>query len=178
MYARNDPLNWLDSNGRDPERVLTFTTNNGGPNMAAWQGQWRVDPPSEQGGIIVQEIISEATASTFDGSQSVTQSEHFFEAWEVAPGQSVTTLNQAGAPNDDTFAVRGVSDEAGRPVDAGGRVETTATARFYEGQALPDSFVPNNPNTGAGNLPSTTTDPNLPTENATPPVERKWETNF
>ena len=36
------------------------------------------------------------------------------------------------------------------------------SVRFYEGLALPGAFIPNNPATIAGDLPSTTVDPQLP----------------
>jgi len=49
-----------------------------------------------------------------------------------------------------------------------------ASARFYEGLTLPGSFWPHSPGTTAGILPATAINPNLPTSNATAPVDRTW----
>ena len=115
--------------------------------------QWQLDKKSKQGGQIIQHT------TTTDPSGK--QTGNFWEAWQVPANSKFTTYHGTFANIDDVY-----SDPAGTTVHS--------EARFYEGQNLPDSFKPNNPNTSAGDLPSTTENPNLPTNNATDPVERTW----
>jgi hypothetical protein len=55
-------------------------------------------------------------------------------------------------------------------------LEITGEARFHKGLAVPDGWVVNSPLIpNAGDLlPATRYDPKFPTNNATPPVSRKW----
>jgi hypothetical protein len=88
------------------------------------------------------------------------QTSKYWEAWQV-PAKSEFTIYHPIDNNDDTFS------------DFGG-TKVNASARFYEALQLPSSFIPHNPNTFAGELRSTTMAPNLPTDNATTPVDRTW----
>lgn len=85
----------------------------------------------------------------------------YWEAWKVNSGSAFTTYKNI-APYDDQF----IGGPKGNKV--------SASARFYEGLALPSSFIPNNRATWAGVLPATNVNPRLPTLDATPPVNRTW----
>jgi hypothetical protein len=108
---------------------------------------------SKAGGWIVQEI-NETDSS---GKPVI----DYWEAWQVDKG-SKTTIYNGKLPYDDTFNGGPKGDKV------------AAQARFYEGLTLPKSFVPNNKATWAGILPSTASNPHLPTTGATEPVIRNW----
>lgn len=112
-------------------------------------------PPvkSKSGGWIVQHI-----AATDPSGRPIFS---FWEAWQVAAGSQITNYAVNGDIEDDTFF--GPSG-----------TRANAEARFYEGLQLPASFRANNGDTPAGILPATTVNPNLPTDNATAPVDRTW----
>jgi len=136
-----------------PKEKLTFDTVSGGKNSATWSIKWKLSASSKTGGWIVQEI-----KETDKSGRPVTD---YWEAWKV-PAKSQFTIYNGVSPYDDTFQ--------GGP--SGDKV--SAQARFYEGLQLPSAFIPNNPATWAGILPSTSGSPNLPTNNATDPVDRTW----
>ncbi len=115
--------------------------------------QWHLSEKSKSGGYIVQEI----TTTTIFGMPAY----HYWEAWEVPKGSKGTIYNEEGASYDDMFG-----DPSGTTVHG--------SARFYEGLQLPGSFWPHSPGTTAGILPATAIDPNLPTSDATAPVDRIW----
>jgi hypothetical protein len=115
--------------------------------------QWRLAKKSKRGGQIIQHL------TTTDASGK--QTGDFWEAWQVPANSKFTTFHGSYGNIDDVF-----SDPSGTTVHA--------EARFYEGLNLPDSFQPKNPDTSAQDLPSTTENPNLPTNNATDPVDRTW----
>lgn len=123
-----------------------------GNDPRSWTIQWKLAIPSKAGGWIVQEI----TATNPDG----TPDRHFWEAWRVSVGSTVTIYNGSFA-YDDKF--RAPSGET-----------VLGSARFYEGLSLPSTFIPNNKDTYARILPSTTINPNLPLNNATAPLYRLW----
>jgi hypothetical protein len=114
---------------------------------------WQLSKKSKSGGYVVQEI----TTTDKDG----TQTHHYWEAWQVSKGSTHTIYHDQGFGYDDKFR-----DPSGTTVHA--------SARFHEGLRLPSSFVPHNPNTAAGLLPSTAINPGLPTRNATASVDRTW----
>jgi hypothetical protein len=114
--------------------------------------QWQLSNKSASGGWIVQSIT--------DKDASGSQFAQFWEAWPV-PANSKYTIYYPDK-EDDTFG--------GLPSGT----KATAEARFYEGLALPASFVPYNSATFAGQLRSTTEDPHLSTTSATAPVDRTW----
>ena len=84
-----------------------------------------------------------------------------WEAWQVPPCSRFTTFHVAGFPYDDMF--RG-------PLWS----HIHASARFYEGLALPAAFTVHPAPFPAGILLATTVNPNLPTDNATAPNVRWW----
>ena len=135
-----------------PQR-LVFRTVSGGPNSSSWSIRWGLTKPTKVGGWIVQEIT--------EVDQFGNQVAHYWEAWRVPAHSSRTTLY--GVINHDDMFQGGASGNV-----------VTASARFYAGLSLPSSFIPNNPSTSAGILPSTTANPNLPTSNATRPNNRTW----
>ena len=102
------------------------------------------------------EIVQEITET----DQSGNLVRHYWEAWRVLAKHRFPTTHGI-YPQDDTFE--------GGP--RGNKV--SAEARFYEGLKLPSSFVVQ-PNSAAGSLRSTTTNPHLPTNNATDVVGRIW----
>jgi hypothetical protein len=127
-------------------------------------------PPSKAGGVIVQKIVSTDTVNGAVVEQLVG-----WEAWPVAPGDVATN-----DPTDDTW-------KAPPPDETHPSVATVRTitgeARFYEGVTEDDLVNKYGFSIGgsgfSGELLSTKVDPNLPTDNATPPVKRtqtvlKW----
>jgi hypothetical protein len=131
-------------------RQLQYTTEAGGPGFNNWFITWKLSEESKVGGYIVQHI-------TFPPYLD------YWEAWDVPPHSQYTNQHANKQIFDDYFL----------PWIHSGTVR--AEARFYEGLQLPAAFITPNPNTFAGALPSTTQDPQLPTNNATPPVIREWE---
>jgi hypothetical protein len=127
------------------QQSLSYTTLSGGPSARTWVVQWQLSMPSKSGGWVVQKVVATGPRTTY------------WEAWAVSPGTQVTAYASAGDPTDDTFL---------------GFQSISASASFYEGLILPPSFVPNNPTTSAGILPSTTVNPNL--SGGTAPVVRTW----
>jgi RHS repeat-associated protein len=132
--------------------TLTYDTVLGSSNSAVWQIKWKLGKPSKTGGWIVQEIT--------ETNQNGKPVAHYWEAWPV-PAKSRFTIYHGDFSYDDAF----VGGPSGHKV--------AARATFYEGLKLPASFaVGNHP--WAGILPSTTANPNLPTFNASSPVNRTW----
>ena len=121
--------------------------------------EWRLEEPSVDGGVIVQEVNHTAP----DGKVHT-----YWEAWTVEPGKDRTTHHPLP---DDTF--RKVKPNG---IDFSPGVHHLRTeARFYEGTRLPEAFQPNNQKVrSAGRLPATDIDPRLPAENATAPLRRTW----
>ena len=115
--------------------------------------QWKLAKKSKIGGQIVQHITTTDTSGE--------QRNDYWEASQVPAKSKFTVYHGTFLDIDDMF-----KDPAGWTVHA--------EARFYEGLQLPGSFITNNPNTAAHELPSTTQNPNLPTDAATDPVVRTW----
>src|SRR6185437_9817070 len=156
-YVGSNPISYVDFLGL--AQSLEYVNVTGGPSDPMWQIQWQLSEPSPTGGLIVQQInmmLPDGTATTY------------WEAWPVAPCSTVTemtaaTLSEnnspmASLPIDDTF-------EGGKSI--------TASARFYEGLNLPNSFVQGSVVYASG-LRTTSSDPHLPINNATAPVNRSW----
>ena len=136
----------------DPKQKLT-AKNVKHPPQGTTEIQWQLSKKSKSGGYIVQEI----TTTNASGNQTY----HYWEAWQVSKGSKGTIYKDQGYNYDDMFR-----DPSGTTVNG--------SARFYEGLQLPSSFAPHSPGTIAGDLPATSVNPNLPTTNATAPVDRVW----
>lgn len=119
---------------------------------------WKLKNPSKRGGYIVQRMRLSVS------SNLNIKDPNYYEAWHVSPGEAQTDRMATGSYNyDDVFSFSGSTGH--------GKITWDASARFYEGLALPASFVPYKVS-HAGPLPSTTQDPNLSTQGATSPVIR------
>jgi hypothetical protein len=111
--------------------------------------KWSLSHKSGKGGWIVQSI------NMFDGSGTQT-AKPYWEAWHVSKGARYTDYSNSNQQWDDSFR-----DLHGTTVEA--------SARFYEGLKLPDTFKFNNVPEANG-LKSTYIDPHLATDNATAEV--------
>ncbi len=147
---------------------LRSTTTTGGPGTAHgtahWTRQWELAHASPRGGAIIEEITRNIHGMKADGSAMSPAPIQYWQAWQVTAGASTPSDSQ------DTF-----SDEA--LAGSSGEETVTAVARFYEGLALPSSFAAGN-SPYAARLLSSTTDPNLPTWNATLPVTASATVQF
>jgi RHS repeat-associated protein len=137
--------------GISQRQVLTYTTVRGGVGAAVWGIRWGLSQPSPHGGWIVQHISGYVNSKYYN----------FWEAWKVLPGATGTLYQDLGGEND---------------VFKGGAMSVRASARFYEGLNLPDSFAMDNEPEVGGTLRNTKpgVNPHLPTANATPAVRRSW----
>ena len=133
-------------------QALKFRTVLGGQGTSPWEIRWGLIQKSKSGGWIVQHIVAD-----YMGVGHY----NYWEAWQVPPCSRFTTFHVAGFPYDDMF--RG---------PLGSHIH--ASARFYEGLALPAAFTVHPAPFPAGILLATTVNPNLPTDNATAPNVRWW----
>jgi hypothetical protein len=131
----------------------------GGQGSRAWVIQWQLSEKSQKGGWIVQQI----TLADSAGKQIL----EYWEAWQVEAGKEFTIYHGIGDGHDDSFSA-GILP----------RLTATASARFYEGLELPASFIKNNPDTLAGELRSTTSNPHLPANAATDSADRTWTSPY
>jgi len=116
-YVNGNPVSFIDLLGLLQQ--LSYSTVSGGPNSQSWSVKWNLAEPSALGGWIIQTVNGK-----LPGGSSVTYS----EAWQVGAGDSHTMLSQ-NLPFDDNFQ---------------GWSSLTATAAFYEGLDLPDSYANGN----------------------------------
>lgn len=123
-----------------------------------WQVNFTLPTASPAGGYFVQEMNVRRTATDCAGAAQPAKSfsYHFWEAWHVRPGGTQDELVAAGTFN--------YADQFSEP-DAGagtkGTFSFSGSVAFYEGLALPATFVASNPATIAGGQPSTATNPRL-----------------
>lgn len=133
---------------------LKFKTVSGGQG-ATWEIQWSLTHDTKIGGWIVQHFVADfAGAGHYE----------YWEAWPVPANSHVPSIHgidASGASYSDAFA-------------GGAGSHAHASARFYEGLTLPSSFKVQPAGFPAGILRATTTNPNLPTQNATAPNIRWW----
>lgn len=146
-YVSNNPLSLSDLLGLAQQ--LSYSTISGGANSQSWQIQWQLSEPSPSGGWIIQTV----SGLLPDGS-TITYS----EAWQVDAGQTETDIS-AISPFDDVLQ--------GWPF-------VSATAEFYEGANLPDSYIPGGVQY-AGSLPSQLGDAGLPQRGASNSVQRYFQ---
>jgi len=120
----------------------------------SWQTQWSLDRPTTRGGLLVQKIHVDFEHVKDCSDQDVQNDINYWEAWEIKPNKTTTTITEAGHLHDDEFL-------SGRPVPGTkGRLEYRGSADFYEGQTLPSSFHVD-PSSPAQELPMTWNDPHL-----------------
>lgn len=146
-YVSNNPLGLSDVLGLLQQ--LSYTTISGSANSQSWNIQWQLSEPSPSGGWIVQTISGVLP----DGS-TITYS----EAWQVNAGETETAIS-AISPFDDVLQ--------GWPF-------VSATAEFYEGADLPDSYIPGGIQY-AGSLPSRLGEAGLPQCGASNSVQRYFQ---
>jgi len=141
------------------------------PGGYLWAILFRLPVPATNAGYIIQEVLMEESGTTSSGTHA-TGGNHYWEAWPVSAGQSEITAasarqtiadfitSQGGRPPPGPIFSTPVNDIFFRTFAAGqvGSRTMQASAGFYD-DALPSDFVVANPATGAGALPSTTTQP-------------------
>jgi hypothetical protein len=168
----------------EPMGGLGYQTQSGptGGNSGAykWVVQWKLDNPSPQGGWIVQRVDFKVDAKEADAGTGKMNTlkravgvkpmkkvklqakfgvdpaslTRYWEAWQVMPGQSVTSYAQNGDVEDDTYAFPSFGP------GTKGSVGSVGKAEFYEGLTLPNSFKVTNA-APAWILPLTRSQPKL-----------------
>ena len=134
---------------------LKYKTVTGNQHSGPWEIKWSLKHNTRTGGWIVQHIVADfAGAGHYD----------YYDEWSVAPNSHTPSIQ--GVDGNGTLYSDMFSGGAGSHIHG--------SARFFEGLNLPDSFTVHPPGFPAGNLRSTTTNPNLPTDNATAPNVRWW----
>lgn len=109
--------------------------------------EWRLKKPASADGWVVQKMTVTFNILRCDDTQDPTMpSRTFWEAWPVARGNTFSN------PRTDTWNVP-------RMPNRKGSWSARGEARFYPGVGLPGDFVQFNPNTYAGTLHSSTTEP-------------------
>jgi RHS repeat-associated protein len=140
---------------------LKYKTVSGGQHSSSWEINWSLTHNTKKGGWIVQHIVADFEGSTQCGGHGQC---NYWEAWQVDPNSHTPLLHGLDA-NGTSY-----SDRFGG--GAGSHIHASAT--FYEGLTLPSSFTVQPEGFPAADLRSTTTNPNLPTDNATAPNVRWW----
>lgn len=118
--------------------------------------EWRLAHVAPQGGCIVEQVTRTIRGVGTDGSPLTPSSVKYWQAWPVPAG------SDAPADPVDSFPET-------VPAGSTGEDNVSATARFYVGLNLPPGFAAGN-SPYAGERPSSTIDPKLPTNEATLPV--------
>jgi len=144
---------------------------------------WKLAAKSEKGGWIVQKVTASVTVVDGEGN-SMTFGYSYWEAWQVDPGKAVTEFWGRSGP-DDTFQM------GSPPARTHGTWSIVATARFYEGWSLPETFQPMGAQPPVYLAPayrtvlpspdvllSTTIRPPLPTAGASNAVDRTYFTSW
>jgi hypothetical protein len=123
----------------------------------SWKVNFTLPTASPAGGHFVQEITVRRTGKTCAGQGAGCDLNfHYWEAWHVAANGTQDELVAAG-----TFDFADQYSLSTCGAGTKGTFSFTGSVRFYEGLALPASFIAQNPNTIAGDLPSTANNPNL-----------------
>jgi len=133
-----------------------ITTVCGPKDLGCGGFDWKVwfDLPEAAGkdGWVIQEITASYDTAKPDGTTDFKKTYHYWEAWEVKAGKRVTVWqDQALDDNDDQYF------SPSRP-GTKGTTKVVGKAKFAEGPLSAD-FKTNNPDTTAGILHSTTTQP-------------------
>lgn len=133
-------------------------TNDGDPTKGDcgeyfWRVKFTLSAPSVAGGWIVQEY--KRTPKIDDCSDNPVDHNvlHYWEAWRIDPGSTIDSARANGSYTfDDQYS------EGPHP-NTKGSIKIEGKVQFFEGAVLPPNFIPNNPNTWAGGLPSDTLPP-------------------
>ena len=132
-----------------------------------WRGQWVVSG-NDTNGVVVQEVDTTQTTTHSDGQKPDVYTSRKWEGWEVLAGHE-RPIQKNNENYDDDFGLIDI-----KPHQEGDAISTTLTgsARYYPNMdGLPKNFY-THAATRSGSLRSTTEDPHLPTEGASPPVKR------
>ena len=131
--------------------------------LKKWVVQWKLRYRAYSGGFVIQRIDWDIFVEDCNGNEIPNNEAYYWEAWEIRKNKKITTYaeGEGGDIYDDTYAHTGFGD------CTKGVLIMYGFARYYDGLKLPASFIPNNPDTYAYSLPSTTEDPFLPTGHAT-----------
>ena len=138
------------------------------PNGFYWGVQFQLASPANNDGYVIQELSQTFTGTDSTGAPVNVMKQRYWEAWEIKRGavgtvysSKITVATSIGAtpsgasslhvPVDDIFFFKLLPG-------AVGTIIYIASAAFYE-EPLPSTFTRNNPDTGAGTLPSTTVKP-------------------
>jgi hypothetical protein len=135
-----------------------------GVGGANGERKWQLAHASPTGGYIVEQVSRIILGKKPDGSAITPSSVEYWQAWQVPAGA------KAPANAVDDFPSPG-------PAGSTGEDNVIAVARFYEGLVLPSTFAEGNSPYAHGRL-SSTSDPNLPTLNATLPVAMNASLHF
>lgn len=109
-----------------------------------WRTKWSLPSPAGQDGWIIQEVKIDRDITRADGA-TIKKSYHYWEAWPVTKGQTITDYQASGKyPHDDFYY-------SGEMPGTKGTSSWTGNAKFYEGD-LPADFKSNNPDTPAAGI--------------------------
>jgi len=189
-YVNNDPINLFDPLGLCAEQMgplggspqLSYTTTgNVAPVSANPDGSynyqssldvvWNVSTSNMNVSISsAGQIIQQVTMTSSTGTQVA----NYWESWNVSAQGVVTPTT--GMING---TIPGISSNTNDVFMAPSGTIITSTAVFYPGYQVPTAgpgaFIPDNPATFGGGLPSSTVNPNPPSPiNSSPPVNRTW----
>jgi len=160
------------ANDKPPSQNPRITTLYGGPVDTGCGGvQWLVEfelPNAPQAdGWIIQQVTRSYDIRKPDGSIAIANlqgaKQTFWEAWPVKKGET-KTANRYDA-TDEGFTYDDAFDQPRRP-GTRGVMKVVGLVKFFEG-ALPATFIKQNPETRAQDLPSTTKRPDFWDETGT-----------
>jgi hypothetical protein len=121
-----------------------------------WRIYWDLPSAAGRDGWVIQEVTDTFDVKDAAGKSTFKKVYHFWEAWPVSKGKSITQLQDNTATGYDNSYDDGymISSFPGTK----GELSIVGKAKFFEGD-LPSDFKQKNPDTIAGNLYSTTTKP-------------------
>lgn len=125
----------------------------------SWVVQWKLDRPSPAGGWVVQKVdvtrdVKDCSGNAVTTGGLQTSWYPLWEAWQINPGQKVTTYAELNNDReDDTYGSSSIPGTKGT-------ITVTGAAEFYEGLTLPASFKVTNA-APTWILPATNTAPTL-----------------
>ena len=172
-FVYNEPISMFDDLGAKPNKPTPpkptptgqkLTINFDSITIGTCGGvdfdtHFTLSQKSHKGGYIIQKVVNtwtvyNHTTGEFTDTRPFVSGTPYWEAWYVPPDTDSSKVDLA-----DEFSWVGSLPWGGS--GTWGHVTKTGDATFYEGLTLPSTFSNNNPATGAGNMPSTTTNPNI-----------------